>query len=135
MVANETDVEVGFQLYGEICEANEHSVSPELWQIYKEIFMKHRNDYPEGFLCEDVGRLYFAEFPRQLNYQRLRREIVPSMINPGLIIEEPWKEDARKRILKLPADATYKQVQMPDGTTLPLPLADQKERKIDDSFQ
>jgi hypothetical protein len=83
--ANETDVEVGFILYNSICEANELGLSPEVHNIYTNVFEKI--DSGSGLTKEQISIAFLKIYHRPLGSRRLDKEILPNLLAVGLIYD------------------------------------------------
>ncbi len=104
IIANETDVQAGFQLYEEVVAPQELGVSPEVLEIYEKAF---KPNFPynealmkyEGLTRRDLLSCYHAEFHRTLSSKRLSNEIIPALEAAGLIIEDRNPENRSQKMI------------------------------------
>jgi len=85
------DVEVGFELYYTVAEANEMGVSPELYNI----FQKLRPQIDEnGISLNEFQAAYFKEFHKQIGYDHARKTL-KTLSSVGLLMENLDPNDRR----------------------------------------
>jgi hypothetical protein len=103
IVANQEDVDAGFELYNHIGKPNELGLSPQIYEVYETI-IKPLLDNETVADRRRVLSKYFEYYGRHLADETLRREIVPALVDCGLICEEPDPSDRRRKLL-YPPDA------------------------------
>ncbi|MEM3579592.1 MAG: hypothetical protein QXL54_05165 [Candidatus Bathyarchaeia archaeon] len=91
IIATEEDVQVGFKLYQGVSEANEHGLSPEIWNIYKTI-KPYFNE--KGLTRRDFQQIYFQKFHKPIGYDYAGL-ILKTLAGTGLITEEADANDRR----------------------------------------
>jgi len=88
------DVDRAFELYGPIAEANEHNVTPELMEIHKLIV----SDGKAGLSKDEIKDMYLKHMGYRIEDTRLVREIIPALVDAGLLSESKDQVDHRKRL-------------------------------------
>ncbi len=106
IVATERDVQVGYELYRPIAEANERGVPPQVYDFYEKrlepsIRAKAEEDGIQGISRKDFVRLWFDEFNEQIGYKRMV-EILHLMDNAGLASERENPADKREKLIYIP---------------------------------
>ena len=111
IIAEEEDIEAAFKLYSQLAKPNQYGLSPQIYEIYEKVVIpllreKNANNNAEenrGNICgvsrKEVLKAYFKVFHRPLSEERLRREVIPSLLAAGLIVEEPDPKDKRVNLL------------------------------------
>lgn len=94
IIATREDIEIGFNLYKGISEANELGLPPEVYEIYDKIVKNEEN----GFTRKELANKYFAEFHKPLNSKR-QDEILMLLNGVGLTREEPDPDDRRRFLI------------------------------------
>ena len=97
LIANDTDVKNGFQVYSKIMESNSLGLSPEQLTIYKTCVMPEMTDL--GLDVEDIRQKFLEKYHRQLTEYRLKKDLIPSWKNAGLVYEEISPRDRRKTVI------------------------------------
>jgi hypothetical protein len=100
IVANDDDIQAGFELYDKVASSNELGLSPEIYRIYGEVIMPF-DQIEKGISRKEIIKKYFELYHRPLSDDRLRRQILPSLESAGLISQESNPED-RREILVYP---------------------------------
>jgi len=103
IVANQEDVNAGFELYNQIAKPNELGLSPQIYEVYETIIKPLLDNEPVVDRRRVLSR-YFEHYGRHLAGETLRREIVPALIDCGLVVEQPDPSDRRRKLL-YPPDA------------------------------
>lgn len=103
IVANQEDVDAGFGLYDLIAKPNQLGLSPQVYEVYEAI-IKPLLDNETVVDRRRVLSRYFEHYGRHLADETLRREIVPALIDCGLMVEQPDPSDRRRKLL-YPPDA------------------------------
>jgi len=101
VVANQEDVDAGFELYNRIAKANELGLSPQTYEVYESVIKPLLDNETVADRRRILNR-YFEHYGRHLADETLRREIVPALVDCGLVIEEPDPEDKRRKLLYPP---------------------------------
>ncbi len=86
------DLEEVIELYGQIAQANELGIAPQVYEIFAEVFCK----FPNGADKRDILKEYFAVFHRPLSQKRLEKEVLPALEASGLVDEAPDPSDKRR---------------------------------------
>ena len=97
LIATEADMNSAFALYAEIMEANESGVPPEIYNMYKDIFVPYFNRQETGFMGMSVKDMHKAIFQKQFRHvsnERMVKDIVPALLASNLL-EETRGEDKR----------------------------------------
>ncbi len=101
IVARQEDVDAGFELYGRIAKPNELGLSPSVYEVYEAVI----KPLLDGEGAVDRRRIlsrYFEYYGRHLADETLRREIVPGLVDCGLVLEQPDPSDRRRKLLYPP---------------------------------
>jgi hypothetical protein len=93
IVANQTDVKAGFDLYSKIAQSNEIGLAPETYDFYVTIFESELD--PNGLTKTEILRKYYRIYHRTLDTWRLERDILPALKSAGVIAEESDESDRR----------------------------------------
>ena len=93
---NKTDMEIAKVLYEQIAESNERGLSPDIYQIFKEVIQKNMVD--EGLTRKDIIQLHFQIYGQPLSYKRLTQVVLPQLTGTGLLEER--KDQENKRTLR-----------------------------------
>lgn len=105
LYANENDIRDAFSVWATIGDAQELSISPYIYSVYKEVILPAWLDKnKEGLSRQDIQKAYYKVYGRPVASWILRQEILPAIENSGLIIQEPDSQDKRK-MLVYPQDA------------------------------
>ena len=105
--ASQEDIDVAFKLYEEISEAQELGISPHVLMIYREVIVPlYRQRNSQGISRKDVAREYLNKFGRPISDWLLRREILPSLEEAGLITQEPDPSDRRRMLIYVVEEPT-----------------------------
>jgi hypothetical protein len=100
IVANQADIEAGFDLYKEIEESNELGLSPYIYKIYKEVIEPNLN--ANGLSRKEIRSHYFSVFHKFLP-PKFEDSVMEQIEAAGLIQQEPDRDDRRKLLVKPPA--------------------------------
>jgi hypothetical protein len=104
--ASEKDVEVAFQLYGQVAEPQELNLSPFVYEVYKQVIVplaKEKilnNDPASGPTKVEICRKFLEVFGRPLQRVILDRDILPALEAAGLVSIESHPQDRRLKIVK-----------------------------------
>lgn len=98
IIANQTDINTGFELYRSIQLSNELGLSPYVFRIYMEVFVPLLSQ-DVGVRREEIQKQYHAVFHKTLSPETLKREIIPQLETVGLIVQEPDPEDKRRMLI------------------------------------
>jgi hypothetical protein len=105
LYASEDDIGNAFSVWATIGDAQELSISPYIYSVYKEVILPAWLDKKkEGLSRQDIQKAYYKMYGRPVASWILRQEILPAIENSGLIIQEPDSQDKRK-MLVYPQDA------------------------------
>jgi len=96
IIVNQWDIIAGFKLYAEIIESNELGLSPEIFEIWKQVIKpKLEESRSFGLLVDEMQKAYRTQYHRFLPDTRLK-EIRKSLKNAGLTYELKDSDDKRK---------------------------------------
>jgi hypothetical protein len=87
IMANEKDIDAGFQMYKGIGQSNEMGLSPYVLKIYDDVFMPILNPN-QGVSREDILKQYYKARHKSISPEVLRLEILPQLEAVGLIYQE-----------------------------------------------
>lgn len=100
LYANESDIRDAFSVWATIGDAQELSISPYIYSVYKEVILPAWIDKKkEGLSRQDIQKAYYKVYGRPVASWVLRQEILPAIENSGLIIQEPDSQDKRKMLV------------------------------------
>ena len=103
LLATAEDVEEGFALYGEVSLSNELGISPYVMGVYKDVIEPLLK--ADGLSRKDVYRNHYRTYGRMASQQWYEKEIFPTLVDAGLVMEEPDPADRRRKLL-YPPDST-----------------------------
>jgi hypothetical protein len=92
IIVNMEDVNVGFNLYKSVAEANELGIAPELLEIYKVL---QEDDKEDGYTITEFQKLYMKAFHKPIGYDKAKR-VLANLEGAGILTEEPDVNDKRK---------------------------------------
>jgi hypothetical protein len=98
ITAIQEDIDAGLQLYEKIRVPNEMGVTPEILEIYQVIIQPKT----EGLSLREILEAYAKHYSRCLSAWRLEKEILPTLLGAGLVVEERDPNDRRKKIFYPP---------------------------------
>jgi len=98
IIANDDDVEAGFQLYESVAKSNELGLSPETYRIFEDVIIPLSKD-GNGITRKEITHSYFELYHRPLADDRLRRQIIPALESAGLVSQEANPMDRREMLL------------------------------------
>jgi len=129
IVATDEDIEAGFDLYSLIAKPNELGISPQVYEIYKEVIEPLLKK--EGSVSRQrILGAYYEYHGRLLAEDRLRREILPSLESAGLIVQIPDPTDRRKMLVSLPDHSNIsRQEKILDGSVYHSDSGNQKNHQ------
>lgn len=134
IIANERDIEAGFDLYKEIEESNELGLSPYIYRIYKEVIEPELSS-EKGLSRKEIRSKYLSVFHKSLS-PKLEESLISQIEAAGLIQQEPDPEDKRKMLVyhpvsgdisQEPTDGEDSQKYIPEHTVVPPQQADDVE--------
>ena len=100
IIANEEDIEDGFNLWCEIAESQELNLPPYVYKIYQEVILQaYEEKNHKGLERNEVLKKHFKIYSRPLQEKSLRLEIIPMLENSGLIYQEEAENDKRKKLI------------------------------------
>jgi hypothetical protein len=119
IMANQTDIDAGFELYKGIGQSNEMGLSPYILKIYDDVFMPILNPN-RGVSRDEILKQYYKARHKSISPEVLRLEILPQLEAVGLIYQE---EGERRKMLVYPTEShTYNKsiiVCVPDSGVKP----------------
>ncbi|HOK35003.1 MAG TPA: hypothetical protein PLB19_02645 [Candidatus Paceibacterota bacterium] len=99
LIANTNDIGQGFLLWKEIEKYQDLGISPFAFWFYENVFIpafKQNNN--EGLSLKDMSGFMAKSLKKSITYKLLRMEIIPSLLNAGLIEEDKNPEDRREKL-------------------------------------
>ena len=105
--ANKEDIEAGFWLYSLVSEANELGLSPQVYEMYRDIIKPNLGLTDKESVCvplrkERIAGLFFNMHGRHLGWKQLERGILPALEASGLISLQPDPSDRRRTVVYPP---------------------------------
>jgi hypothetical protein len=97
VLANQADVDAGFELYKEIELSNELGLSPYIFKIYKEVIQPLLNPQA-GLSRKELRTKYYSIFHKSLT-AKLEESAIMQLEGAGLIEQSPDPEDRRKMLV------------------------------------
>lgn len=104
ILVTQEDIDVGFELYETVSEANELGVSPELYGIYGKLVQfieQYFERNSKGIAITDYQYFYEQTFYRTPSYEVVR-DTLKSLVSLNLLLEEQDTIDRRVRRYLLP---------------------------------
>jgi hypothetical protein len=103
LYTNDEDYEVARELYEEVRKSNELNITPATFEVWKEVINpllreKEEDVFKEGISKEEIMRRYYEKHGRHLSEWRLRREIIPELLQAGLLTDIADPNDRRKKL-------------------------------------
>jgi hypothetical protein len=97
IIANQADIDAGFQLYKEIEQSNELGLSPYIFKIYREVIQPLLNPQV-GLSRKEIRSKYYTVFHKTLA-AKLEESVIMQLEGAGLIEQSPDPEDKRKMLV------------------------------------
>ena len=97
IIANQTDVKEGFELYKQIADSNELGISPEIYQFYNQVIQPLSSE--AGINRIDIAKAYRQHYGRPIGWKRLTNEYLPALESSGLIHQERNPNDRRQMLV------------------------------------
>lgn len=111
ITANQNDIDQAFELWSKVIESQDMNVPPAVMGYYKSYVLpafeekRAKHEYTEdmdrgviGISNQELAAYYLKTEKTTLNDELLRKQILPQMLNSGLIaIEQPARGDKRSR--------------------------------------
>lgn len=98
LFANKKDVEEGLNLWKEIRKYQELGIPPFVYWFYEEVIFPAYREKNEPIKRKDIIGYYKRVFSGRITDKRLRVEILPQLVNCGLLIEEKDPDDKREKV-------------------------------------
>lgn len=98
LFANEKDVEEGLNLWKEIRKYQELGIPPFVYWFYEKVIVPAYREKNEPLKKKDIIGYYKRVFSGRITDKRLRVEILPQLVNCGLLIEEKDPDDKREKV-------------------------------------
>jgi hypothetical protein len=112
VIANETDIEEAFKVWGTISESQELGLPPYIHQVYQEVIVPAYREKNAGraegleevtgqigLTRQDIIRKHYEVYSRFIADWQLRQQIIPMLEAAGLITQEPDPNDKRKMLI------------------------------------
>jgi hypothetical protein len=129
IAADQKDVDSGFELYELIAEANEMGISPETHRIYTDIIAPLTAEFAgSGFPRINIVKNYLKIYGRSLTWDRLTKQILPSLESAGLVHQDKNPDDKREMLVytPVPSGISPQQNNTGDNRGAPAHLKDQR---------
>lgn len=114
ILADETDIAAGFDLWESIAESQSLGLPPYICRIYQEIILPAYTDKNAGLTRQDILQRHLQVYGRLLSPDQLRKEILPMMESAGLITQEADPNDKRKTLVYPTTRSPISSEQKPD---------------------
>ena len=101
IMAIQTDIDAGFQLYKEIEQSNELGLSPYVYRVYKDI-IEPQLDAAIGLTRKQIRQKYYTVFHKTLTSKFEESIILQDRVLPSLIQQEPDPDDKRQKTSSTP---------------------------------
>jgi hypothetical protein len=100
ILANEKDIEAGFQLYEIVAKPNEMGTSPEIYRIYQEVIVPLAQLTGDNEIARtDIVKGYLQQYGRPLPWERLTKQILPALESAGLLRQDKNPDDKREMLV------------------------------------
>lgn len=112
IIANQTDIDIGFELWGKISESQELNLSPYLCEFLKNIIIPTYNEALEkgdesgfgldnviGATRSDIAKKAYQVTGKFLDASYFRTQILPMLVTAGVVREEQSGTDRRNRLI------------------------------------
>ncbi|MGI6347619.1 MAG: toprim domain-containing protein [Patescibacteria group bacterium] len=100
ILANDNDIEEAFNVWDKISKSQELNLPPFIFNIYKEIIIPSwKDNKKKGISRQDIFKKYSEINGRGIADWILRQQVIPSLEDSGLIIQEKDKDDKRKILI------------------------------------
>lgn len=111
IVANQTDIDHAFQLWGTVIESQDLNVPPSVMSFYKNFIVpafEQKRDDPDfkvgvesgaiGLSTQELSAYYMHRERTTLNDEHLRKQLLPQLVNSGMIdLDQPAYGDRRSK--------------------------------------
>lgn len=111
IVANQYDIDQGFKLWSTVVESQDLNIPPAVLNFYKKVILpayydkKHNSNYGSdmehglvGLSSYELAAFYLKEEQTTLNDEHLRKQVLPQLVNSGIInLEQPTNGDKRSK--------------------------------------
>jgi len=98
IIADQKDIDAGFDLYEKVAAPNELGLSPETYRIYEEIILPLTQD-GNGVARKEIIKEFHRRYGRPLGHKRLKDEIIPALESVGLVTQEQNPDDRRETLV------------------------------------
>ena len=112
IVANQTDIDIGFELWGKLSESQELNLSPYLCDFLKKVIIPTYQEALDkedgsdfgfnsvvGATRADVANKYHHIYGKFLDASYFRTQILPMLVTAGVVREEPSATDRRNKLI------------------------------------
>lgn len=109
IISTREDFDKALTLWNNVAEPQELNISPYCYQVYKEIFLplweiaqQETSLIPnrkKGVKRPDISKKYLKVYGRSLSDEKLRKDLIPSWENAGLVSKQSDPDDARSYML------------------------------------
>lgn len=100
IIASDNDIEEAFNVWDKISKSQELNLSPFIFNIYKDVIIPSwKDNQKKGISRQDIFKKYSEINGRGIADWVLRQQVIPSLEDSGLIIQEKDKDDKRKILI------------------------------------
>ena len=105
VIATDGDIDVAFELWGNIKSSQELGVTPYVENFYRTYILEAYHDKlatdtnAKGVTREEVAKKYYSLHGYSLNSDSLRRDIIPSLKVASIIDEIKDEEDKKRKLI------------------------------------
>jgi hypothetical protein len=101
--ANREDIKEAFKIWNSISEPQELNISPYVFEVYRKVLMPLWGENgTTGIPVRDMTNRYFQVFKKEISRGELYKQLIPAMVNAGLISTEQDPADRRKMVIFSP---------------------------------
>jgi hypothetical protein len=115
IIADETDIEEAFKLWGKISASQEMGLPPIVHQFYLDVIVPLFQENSQGKGRQEILTKYYAVYKRTLDKKTLEKQMLPMLESVGLIYQQHDKDDRRKMLVYPPAGDPISQKTEPGG--------------------
>jgi len=100
IITNDNDIKEAFNIWDKVSKSQELNLPPFIFNIYKEVIISSwEENRKKGISRQDISKKYLKVNGRGLADWVLRQQILPSLEDSGLIIQEKDENDKRKILI------------------------------------
>ncbi|MEM5777398.1 MAG: hypothetical protein QXJ06_03030 [Candidatus Aenigmatarchaeota archaeon] len=108
LYVSKTDIDQVIELWSKISAAQETGLPPFALAIFEKIIKPYLETHNNSGLTRgELSKMIFQQFNYSMSDFYLRRVLIPSLENAGLIIQKRHPDDKRKLLICLPDDMAF----------------------------